>query len=185
MCCSERLHICLYQLACLTKDCLNTLMALKFLQALLHCRRLTWMTVLLCELIHCRLEQLLAPLRIPRPCKTQSLCWKSGTNELLNISPSPWGKKQEGLMEQFNSGVGREEHCQVWNAKWTLSQQHIFCSLRSILNHVFDCKKIYSDLSFCAFGHIQLLVLLELTRHLGCIVIQRGARRGVGTWSKA
>lgn len=36
----------------------------------------------------------------------------------------------------------------------------------------------------CAFGHIRWLVLLELTRHLVCIVIQRGACRGVATWSK-
>lgn len=79
------------------------------------CCWLTWTTIHLYELIHCCLEQPLAPLRLCRPCKTWILCWMSNTNELLNILTLPPGNRQWVLMELFHSVVMRYKQCQFLN----------------------------------------------------------------------
>lgn len=58
------------------------------------------------ELILRCLQQLLAPLRPRRPCRTGSLCCTS--NPFLTL---PLGKRQRGLMEQFHAIVMRNERC--------------------------------------------------------------------------
>lgn len=96
------------------------------------CCRLTWTTIHLYELIHCCLVQLLAPLRLYRPCKTWILCWMSNTNELLNILALPRGKKQWGLMEQFHSGVVRQKRCQFLKESWAFSRNATYFVLSTI-----------------------------------------------------
>lgn len=184
----------------LTKYCVNTRgseVLRAFLRSCCCCRRLTWTTLHLCELIHCCLEQLLAPLRPYRPCKTWSLCWMSSNKWIAEYFDFTLREKAIGIDGAILQQCGEAEAMQVFWMHTGLSQHHIFCPInyftlplvKSVLNHVFDSKNNIPlwlfFLSMSAFGHISWLVLLELTRHLVCIVIQRGARKEVGTWSNA
>lgn len=130
------------------------------LACLCCCCWLTWTTIHLYELIHCCLEQPLAPLRLCRPCKTWILCWMSNTNELLNILTLPPGKRQRGLMEQFHSVVVRHKKCQFLNENRAFSHtaHTLFHQLYAIVAEIyfksrFDCKKLVLQCFFFTFPY--------------------------------